>query len=301
MKCFFSMLMIASACAAQVSPEEAMRRLEERRAARGTEQATPSSRPVLRDPAELHAEAVSLMLAGQYPKAAPLLDQARNRTPTPDRALVLNRAMLDLRQRVNVMRGVKDLTAYLKPGDPDETAVDLLGACLSLARKNPRITQNAVYQAGEKQLAASVGAVERTRPGERKWGNQWMSDKQFVDIKKQLEQAERDRRDAQARADAVRVKLAEANAEIARHNVITFGGRHAHKDRLHGPSSNCGECGQIRTAQVQLDNARKTAVAIEQEYISAKRAVEDVVIPQPQWPTEFQPIQPNTPTTNKAE
>ena|SRR5687768_16624266 len=91
---------------------------------------------------ELHAAAVVLMRAGEFPKAAPLLEQAYRAKPAADhsRPLLLNHAMLDVKQRVNVMRAIKDLRNYMQLNPvPDEQATNILGAALVVAGKNERV------------------------------------------------------------------------------------------------------------------------------------------------------------------
>ena len=72
---------------------------------------TKMSAPPKPSPAELHAQAYAAMVAGDFWKAKPLLEEAYKDTPIEkrNRALVLNRAILDFTQKTLIMRGIKDL------------------------------------------------------------------------------------------------------------------------------------------------------------------------------------------------
>jgi len=63
----------------------------------------------------MHVQAYELMRAEKFEKATPLLERVYRGVPVPTaqrrRALVINHAILDLVQRVNVMRAVCDLHA----------------------------------------------------------------------------------------------------------------------------------------------------------------------------------------------
>src|SRR5438045_1545419 len=73
--------------------------------------AVPATRPSIE---QLHAQAYQLMRAGQYQKAAAPLEQAYRAKPAAEqgRALLLNHALLDVMQKINAMRAVKDLRDY---------------------------------------------------------------------------------------------------------------------------------------------------------------------------------------------
>src|SRR5688572_19830089 len=70
--------------------------------------APPATRP---SPHEFHVQAYEFMRVGKWERASPLLARAYNDTPPAQRtrALVLNRAIMDLAQRQNLLRGIQDL------------------------------------------------------------------------------------------------------------------------------------------------------------------------------------------------
>src|SRR5688572_1795217 len=80
----------------------------------------PTSRPALSpatkpSPEQLHAQAYDFMRQDKFDKATPLLNRAYKETPPQQktRALVLNRALLDLVQKTNPMRAIKDVYDYM--------------------------------------------------------------------------------------------------------------------------------------------------------------------------------------------
>jgi S1-C subfamily serine protease len=100
--------------------------------------------------------------------------------------------VVDIIQHTMAMRAAKSIKIYLDkhPNDPpDETLLNLLGTCLYVAEQHTQGKQlleqcAAVYQ---KQNAR----LEQTRPGEKRWGIQWLSagevEKRMAERKKQLD------------------------------------------------------------------------------------------------------------------
>ena len=288
-------LLACGSASAQVSPEEAQRRLEERRRQSASQPAAPVATRPVRSPAELQAEAVGLMKAGQVAKAAPLLEQAYKATSQPTRALVLNRAITDVTLRVTAMRAAKDVQAYLASNpQPDEQAVDILGAALQVGGKmNPRAKRLDLYKFAQKQLAASIAALEATRPGEHRLGNRWVPAAEFEAVRKQREAAELAAQAEEAKvADALR-KLEEARAAAAKYNTVAMGAQHNHNNRLHGSTNTCRECSRARAEANRGDAARAAVAKAETEYKAQEASAERArsAIPEPQWATTFQPIE----------
>jgi hypothetical protein len=79
---------------------------------------------------ELHRQAVALLRDGKTDKALAAFDRVYNATPADQRSrpLVLNRAIFDMVQKRYVVRGLRDLTAYLtKHREEDELATNRAG------------------------------------------------------------------------------------------------------------------------------------------------------------------------------
>ncbi|MEO6436019.1 MAG: hypothetical protein ABIP55_09685 [Tepidisphaeraceae bacterium] len=176
-----------------------------------------ASQPVLRSPApadaaagkssseQLHAEAIQFLRLGQLDKAQVPLEKLAATVPPSrrQRPLVLNRAVLDLSQRIHVMRAVREVAQYLKDHpEMDEEATNLLGAALNLAAYTPRWKQGALWQSAFREWDKRNEAMDRGRPGFRRWGVQWLTDAQFAQLQQDREALGRDV-DAQKQLQAV--------------------------------------------------------------------------------------------------
>ena len=105
-------------------------------------------------PLQLHEQAIDAMRLGQLDVALALMDKAYNATPPSQRTrpLVLNRAILDLTQQVYVMRAVREMDQDLRANpEPDEPAMNILGAALNATADTPRIKQGALWQSAYKE------------------------------------------------------------------------------------------------------------------------------------------------------
>jgi hypothetical protein len=136
----------------------------------------------------LHGMAVAYLKLKKNPKAGELFDDkaplGRASLNAPDRALVWNRAVIDMIQKYKIMRAVKGLREHFDR-DPDnnpEEMINLFGTALSTAyrqfeddeKKPPSLLVDAikVYERLERQL-------ESGRPGQRRWGVRWISEGEF--------------------------------------------------------------------------------------------------------------------------
>jgi len=260
---------------------------------------TPATRP---SPVQLHMQAYEFMLAGQFQRAQAPLEQAYKARPLAQqpRPLILNRAMLDITQKVNIMRPIKDLREYLAnlpPGQVDEDAVDLLGAALQAAAKNPRTTELPLFGAGMKQMQTSIELLEQARPRERKWGQKWYRDADFHEIQFNINRATRIYKFEQDQADRLRVELETAQADAARYNTLnttTFAHRHVNATDAYY----CATCRANRQQTTNAENARAKVVTAEGDYkiqkLKADKAKQE--IPQPDWTAlAFRPFHPNGP------
>jgi S1-C subfamily serine protease len=102
------------------------------------------------------------------------LGAAVDREPT--RELVINRAVTDIIQRTKAMRAAKSLRTYLEkhPSDePDEQLLNLLGTSLFVAEQHT--AAKGFLEQCAKLYEAQNERLEKTRPGQRRWGIEWMS------------------------------------------------------------------------------------------------------------------------------
>ena len=176
-------------------------------------QATRPSTPTL-SPAELydlHVQAVKFMRASQFDKAKPLLEKVYLQTPAGQRsrALVLNRAIMDLAQRTNVSRGVRDLTAYLTAHtEPDEAAINLLGASLNLmTERSNNAKRSGAWQGGVAVWEQRDAELGKTRPDLHRWGVEWLNDEEFSRIEVVRVRNEREIRDQTERVRIAQITL----------------------------------------------------------------------------------------------
>ena len=262
--------------------------------------AAPASRPSFDD---LHAQAYTLMAAGKFDKAAPLLNRAFDGTPEAQRsrALVLNRAILDLVQKRNVLRGVKDLYAYLGHNErPDEDASNILGASLNLVADNEKWRDGPIYADAFREFARREAVLERGRPGFRRWGAGWITQAEYDAIKlkdKDLtEQIASQYQTLSTRTtdlNGLREQYATAGKQYAAYST------HRHPPMKDRPVyiSNCPSCQALLSARQTLNELsveiRKASVELQQVR-SVYESLQKKQI-KPTWPARFEPINPAAP------
>lgn len=159
-------------------------------------QAQPPVSPVPPQPSAqtlLH-DATEAMRLGQLDVAFRAMEKAYAATPPAQRRrpLVLNRAILDLTQKVYVMRAVRELYQYLRANpEPDEPAMNILGAALHITADTPRLKQGALWQSAYKEWERRNDKLNESRPGYRRWGPDWLNDEQHARLQADLEQSQR--------------------------------------------------------------------------------------------------------------
>ena len=177
---------------------------------------------------ELLQQAIDAMRVGQLDaSAAALMAKAYNATPPAQRTrpLILDRAIVDLTQRVNVMRAVRDVSQYLRDHpEPDEEAQNILGAALNIAAGTPRWKQGTLWQSAYREWERRDNQMTAARPGYRRWGPHWLEEAQYAQLQSDItalqtaidDQAARVTQ-AMNRADALRAQhqALGANAQAA--------------------------------------------------------------------------------------
>jgi hypothetical protein len=233
---------------------------------------SPLLRPVqrYRDPTYLTAldgMAVAEMNLKQYQRAGELfaddgpLGRGSLVMNSPSRDLIWNRAVNDLTQKFNIMRSVKMLHDYMDAhSDPDEPMLNLLGTALFVAdESNPpdrRVLDDAIGFYSQRSMD-----MEKTHPGQRRWGIQWLSED-----------------DAKTQFDAYN-KAIDAYQESVR--MKTAADTHVKdlQDALHGNGP--------RVSQKDVNAAKSQAASAVTAIKAAKAA-----IPRPPWLTDVQPVVP---------
>ena len=245
--------------------------------------ATTTAAPATRPSAEaLHAQAVELMRQDQLDKALEQMDKAYAVTPATERnrPLVLNRAILDLRLRLNVMRAVRELHAYLvdRP-EPDEEAHNILGAALNVAAASPRVKNGAVWQAAFREWERRNDEMDASRPGFRRWGAQWLSEQEY-------EASQDDRVALQRAADEQQARVDQAQTRVEtlrlRHQALVAADQAERQRRLSDWAEQQDLIRDLRGYEQQV-----------RSYETQKRLYE-------QWLQRQQQLQPPRPGTGHA-
>jgi len=248
--------------------------------------APPATRP---SPEQLHAIAFPLLRDKQYPKAAGPLEQAYKARPLAEqpRPLVLNHALLDIAMKTNAMRAVKDLRDYLGARETgDERAVDLLGTALFVAGREERMQETELYTAAEKQLEQSIKLVEKSRPGERKWGSEWKPETEFAELHAKRTATNKSFREAK---QALRKALNEAQEAAAK------------VDRLEDKGAGIKKR-VVAKRTAALEAALRESAEAEKRYAQQKTVVEAARknLFEPTWSTDLAPIDPATPNAGRV-
>jgi hypothetical protein len=143
-----------------------------------------------------HLQAVEFMRLGRSDKAQEILDHVYQLTPANwrTRALVLNRAIVDVHQRQFAARALRELTEYLKVNKgEDELATDILSGALEVvASDTPKLKNDYLWQTAYKEWDRRNYNLEKGRPGSHHWGARWLTDEEFKQIEaKQAEVKEK--------------------------------------------------------------------------------------------------------------
>jgi hypothetical protein len=248
--------------------------------------APPTTRP---SPEQLHATAFPLLRDKQYQKAAGPLEQAYKARPLAEqpRPLVLNHALLDVATKTNAMRAVKDLRDYLGARETgDERAVDLLGAALFVAGRDERMQETELYTAAEKQLEQSIKLVEKSRPGERKWGSEWKLEAEYAELHAKRTATRKSFRDAK---QVLKKSLNDAQEAAAKVDRLEDKGA-GNKKRV------------VAKRTAALEAALRESAEAEKRYAQQKTVVEAARknLFEPTWATDLAPIDPATPNAGRV-
>lgn len=180
----------------------------------------------------LHGLAIAYLRAGKFDKAGEIFKSGEvldkvfvARTAT--RSMVINRAVLDLTQKFNVMRTVKTCNEYLaaQPDTTDETVLNLLGTALDRAADDSRFVTAPLFVQAAKFYETAVAKLESNRPGEKRWGVTWVNEKEFEKLQKDRQLA---LDEITAAADALamaRSRERAAGAEVVRQRKLRSVGR----------------------------------------------------------------------------
>jgi hypothetical protein len=290
-------------------------------------------RPPAANPMELHTRAYDLMRGGDIKKASVEIEKAYKAVSAEqrNRALVLNRAIVDIKQRTYIMRALKDLTQYLtKHRDPDELATNILGGALNVAvAENPKLKSGELWQSAFREWDRRNYVLDHSRKGWRRWGMRWVTEAEYAKIQGEiqgLKQAVEDQREvanrAYDRAWSISQQYTNAVNAVEKNRYLIqylqwYNGSYKLPQRLNrDPSS--PNYGQFDTPQIVTDytSAYLEAQRLGPEMEVAMRELNreavklrqlETKIIRPEWPTQFDPVDPGgaeadkpLPTTNPA-
>jgi hypothetical protein len=239
------------------------------------------------------ADVPELIRQNQYEKARVVLERSVKDKDLKDwtRPQVINLAVVDVVQKINAMRAVKNLTVYLAPGAPDEPAVNLLGAALSICGRTRTYANSTLFKEASSQFEQFNAALEGTRPGMRHWGAEWLTAQQFASIERQKragEQAYQQSLQRVANAEKALEAAKEKARDKAQVKVI-----HQHRNTLHGDARSCSECRRARNEAAAADAAKEAERQAERDLKKQQADAEKTrkAIPQPTWPERFEPVE----------
>ena len=238
----------------------------------------------------------------RFDKATPLLNRAYNETLPQERSrpLVLNRALLDLVQKSNALRGIRELSAYLATQpEADEEASNLLGSLLDLAARNPKWRDGPIYSEGFREFARREAMLERSREGFKRWGAKWITQEEFDRIKQRDKELEAQIVEQGKTIERLNLSTRSLNEQYANaERQIRGFGNHSHRRSLHGPSlssSSCTQCRAMYEAQASLNEIGAEMHGVAAEARRVVRLYEDLQkrVTRPTWPRRYEPIEPS--------
>jgi hypothetical protein len=257
----------------------------------------PASQPTAEQLHAMHVRAYQHMRAGQFDKAKPLMEQvyaaaAGAGVPVAQRprALIVNHAIMDLAQRVNVVRAVRDLHEYLAARDqPDELATNVLGSALHLAGAgNPRVADSPLLSSARQVWARHNELIESSRPGEHRWGARWITQREF-------ERLEALRRAAEERVKHVEGVVEQCNTLIQQAYDSAREYERQMSEYQHADEDS-NESKWWYDARRGLANARRRMAELTAGRDYNLKLIEHLrrsAFPTPTWATRYEPIDPD--------
>ena len=139
----------------------------------------------------LHTKAVCLVMQGNLPAARKVMDVVLKSKFT-NRSIVINASKLDVSTNINSVRASLNLEALLRKDPKDEAAFDLFGASLAAIAKRNKGKKVLVPVEKVAAYEEFLAAVEQTKPGQRRWGNQWMESGEYDRLMRERQDRLRD-------------------------------------------------------------------------------------------------------------
>lgn len=256
-------------------------------------------------------QAYGFMRQDKFDKATPLLNRAYNETPAAQRgrSLVLNRALLDLVQKGNLPRAMKDLYQYFARNPaPDEEASNLLGSILEIAAQNPRWRDGPLYADAFREFARREAVLERHRPGFKRWGATWITQAEFDEIQRKDRELQTQLYDQYQLITRASTNLQSLTQQYNTADAKVRGfANHVHyrdpNSRVVQLGGTCPICQAMYEASQSLNEISADLKAANNELVRANAAYEQLQrrATKPTWPTRYEPIDPNAPPPRPPE
>jgi tetratricopeptide (TPR) repeat protein len=226
----------------------------------------------------MHGLAIAYFQAGRVDKAGEVfktndtLDKVLAAPATAPRSLVVNRAVLDLTQKFNIMRAIKTTKDYLAahPNESDEVLVNLLGTALDEA-SDERFATTPLFLEAQKFYDQQSARLEESRRGEKRWGVEWVSQAEFDDRTADRKRLLDTLAEAKSKLVEARRELAQAEQEVSQESA---------KRKM-------GKANDYNSAVGRRNNAAGEAAVADRAVTEARKA-----IPKLPWLTTFQPVLP---------
>jgi hypothetical protein len=217
------------------------------------------------------------------------------------RALVLNRAIVDLGDPRFATRAARDLSEYLVAHPaPDELATNILAAALNNSASDAKTKRGEAWQSAWKEWSRRNEELDKSRAGYRRWGAEWLSDEQYAarrrrqkDLEDQIAQqaeavdADLRRVGALAQAMSVREFIEDAGEfTVGQTNTVNPWLESGAYESEHESVQNLNHFYEVNAisnrakAEAQGDMTRLQQLLMQRE--------------RPRWPKRFEPVEPST-------
>ena len=203
-------------------------------------------------------------------------------SPLRGHSALVNRSVLSLVQHSSPMRAIKDIQAYLASHpEPDEVLLNILGACLYVATADNQMSRSDLYKLSTSFFENKVKELEKTRPGQRRWGLNWVSDFDYAAKAENMDWAKGQYdRAAKVRDTAYSEwQAADADWQYKQGQIKLYKVNSAARSNAVSAADYAGRVADDKNSTYQ----RRLATANEKYK----------AIPWPEWPTRFPPVRPD--------
>jgi hypothetical protein len=222
---------------------------------------------------------IAYMKVGDLKLARKQMDVAWWQQKPRSRELIINRAILDLRDQTAPIRGVREICEYLNvQKEPDEEMVKVLGTIMFKISLDSYLANGKIFKQATAFYVKQVKKLEAKRPGERLWGVKWMGEGEMKAKESERAAAIKRYNDALVEVNNARLKYhdGEMDLEAGRFNAL----------QRHGMEDPFGT-GMEAKGRQEMAEGKKDVYEAQQK---AKELGKQ--IPQLPWLEELEPVLP---------